>query len=199
MANKFQLRLLLSIFLLTMLSMCGFQRRLAAQDIVKSTTRLTPTTIEFSSGYSYRSKWNASILVTVTKMQFANLVIGANIIGPYDNYLKNEESKSNITLWGGSIGIGIKDWQNKWKGSRIEATLGCGNREKGDGNPPWNYGFRSTVEHSIYTDRKGSYAVSIGYQYRIVYVVDNNDKNGVAYVSKQRLTPIHSINLSVFF
>jgi hypothetical protein len=180
--------------------MCGVPlRRAAAQETSNSTTRLTPTTIEISSGYSYLSKWNASIARTLTKMQFANIVIGANIVGPYDNYIRGEEPKPDITLWGASLGVRLTDWQNKWKGTGIDGTVGCGNREKGKGNPLWNYGFQATVNRSLYTDREGKYAFAVGYQFRLVYVVDNDDKNGVAFATEQKETSINSVNVSVFF
>ncbi|MBP7831716.1 MAG: hypothetical protein KA028_01730 [Candidatus Pacebacteria bacterium] len=190
MAKKFLLiSLCLSVF-----SCCGNFRIAVGQQIdnhAAPTTRFDPVALEISGGYSYPSKWNASAVVMILER---NVRLGAYILGPYDNYTSTSENpKPNITTWGLSLGGGIKNWHSPWKGTSLEGILGSANRDRGEGNVLWNYGFQTNIAHSIYTDRKGSYAFGLVFQVRRVYIVTNEDQHGVAYDSSQKGTWVYSL------
>lgn len=193
----FNFNLLLIVFTMSAFFSCD-TKPAHAQDH-HSTTRLTPVRAIVSFGYTQSSQWSAAIDATVTKMRYANLVVGGTVIGPYSNYISVEEPKPNITLWGISFGARFTDWYSKWKGTGISFLLGCGNADKGNRNPPWNYGGQAELRYSLFTDRKGSYAVSIGVSTRIVYVITNEDKHGVAYSSRQNQKLIKGANIALMF
>lgn len=192
-------KILLVSLCLSVFSCCGnFRGALSAQQIDKHaapTTRFDPVAVELSGGYSYPSKWNASAVVMVLER---NVRLGAYILGPYDNYtLSSENPKPNITTWGLSLGYGDNRWHSNWKGTSFDFIGGGGNRDQGEGNMPWNYGYQGTINHSVFTDRKGNYAFSVGVQARRLYVVRNEDQHGVAYDTSQKSNWVFSLKASV--
>ena len=166
-----------------------------AQEVVAPTTRFQPVLFEVKTGYSYPTKWNASFVIMAVDR---NVRLGVFILGPYDNYIAtNELSKTNITTWGISAGWGDTRWHSKSKGSGFDFFFGSGNTDKNTENIPWNYGFQINGNYSVYTDRKGGYALALATQLRRMYVVSNKDKHGVAYDSSQKGSWIASIGIAL--